>query len=324
MSDLDKIILNGTEYGISGSGAGGGITPVAQSLLINILRNGIYKTDQSTNITNLETELANGGGGATTVAIINTLTNCTSNNSASSISVGSSYMATITANTGYDITSATVTMGGVDVTTTVYSAGVITIPNVTGTLVITVTAESEAETGLVHYWDFKSGSLVDTIDGETTLTIGSNTTIEAGTGITIALANDYVTLPWSSTSGIVRAKVKFGAINRTAFGNERLIAVKNSAGSTPNIALRYDNSGGCWEASNNAYAVKITDPNAFENKEIELVRNNNLISVKFENQTIIDQYNSGMSWQYWEIGGSDGSAFHTIIIESVRMYEATS
>ena len=99
MSDLTSIILNGTEYSVGGEG---GISAVAQALLINILRNATYITDQSTNITNLETELASGGG-TTRVAIINTLTKCTTNNSASSITVGSAYIATITANEGYDI-----------------------------------------------------------------------------------------------------------------------------------------------------------------------------------------------------------------------------
>ena len=187
----------------------------------------------------------------------------------------------------------------------------------TDTFTVTVT---HVEVGLVHYWNFKSGSLVDTVDGETTLTVGSNTEIASGTGVTIDAANDFITLPWPSSAGIVRAKVKFGAFNKTSSGNDRMIGVKNSSGSTPNIALRYDSTNGVWETSNNVYATEITDASAFENGELELVRSGNLISVIYNNQTIINEYASGLGWQYWELGGSNGSGFYTFVVESVKMY----
>ena len=145
MSTLDKILLNGTDYDLGGSG---GISSVAQALLINILRNGIYESDQSTNITNLETELAQGGGGSR-VAIVNNLTNCTNSNSAISVDIGASYVGTITADEGYEMDSITVLMGGVDVTSSVVAGDVITIASVSGTVSITAVAISTAESGLV-------------------------------------------------------------------------------------------------------------------------------------------------------------------------------
>lgn len=56
-------------------------------------------------------------------AVTNTLTNCTSNNSATSARKGASYSATLTAFAGYTMSGATVTvtMGGVDITDVVYS-----------------------------------------------------------------------------------------------------------------------------------------------------------------------------------------------------------
>lgn len=55
--------------------------------------------------------------------VTNTLTNCTSNNSATSARKGSVYSATLTAEAGYTMNGATVivTMGGVDITDAVYS-----------------------------------------------------------------------------------------------------------------------------------------------------------------------------------------------------------
>lgn len=71
------------------------------------------------------------------------LTNASSSNKASSVVIGAAYSTTITANSGYELTGAKVTMGGTDVTTTAYANGSVNIASVTGDLVITATA-SEA------------------------------------------------------------------------------------------------------------------------------------------------------------------------------------
>lgn len=73
------------------------------------------------------------------ISITNNLTNISNNNSSASIKKGESYMATLTANSGYGISSVVVTMGGTDITSAVYSDGVINIPSVTGNVVITAT-----------------------------------------------------------------------------------------------------------------------------------------------------------------------------------------
>lgn len=77
---------------------------------------------------------------ATMYAITNTLTHCTTNNAATSIVSGNAYAATITAAEGYTLSTVTVTMGGDDISGTAVSGGAITIPAVTGALVITATA----------------------------------------------------------------------------------------------------------------------------------------------------------------------------------------
>lgn len=75
-------------------------------------------------------------------SISNNLTNAKNSNTATSIMDGSAYSASITANDGYNVNTVTVKMGGVDITATAYSNGVITIANVTGDIVITVTTVS--------------------------------------------------------------------------------------------------------------------------------------------------------------------------------------
>lgn len=77
-----------------------------------------------------------------TFTVTNTLSNCASSNAAASIGINESYEATITADGSYTLDGATVqiTMGGTDITASAYNSGVISIPAVTGAIVISVSA----------------------------------------------------------------------------------------------------------------------------------------------------------------------------------------
>ena len=70
------------------------------------------------------------------------MNNVSSSNAASIINDGDSYTTTLSANSGYALSSVTVTMGGIDITDSVYSAdtGTVSIPAVTGDVVITAEA----------------------------------------------------------------------------------------------------------------------------------------------------------------------------------------
>lgn len=77
-------------------------------------------------------------------SITNLLTNATTSNSATSILHGTAYSAILTAADGYQLASVVVTMGGDDVTEAVYADGQITIPAVTGDVVVEATATQQA------------------------------------------------------------------------------------------------------------------------------------------------------------------------------------
>lgn len=135
-----------------------GLNNTAISLLISILRNAIYESDQSSIITALETTLKEGGSSGgdmpdipdepnipvepdkTYYSVLVTKTNCTVNSSATYIEEGGVYVAQITPDDGYTLDTVTVTMGGKDVTNTAYSDGSISVSNVTGEIVVVATA----------------------------------------------------------------------------------------------------------------------------------------------------------------------------------------
>ena len=87
-----------------------------------------------------------------TFTVTNSLSNCASSNSAGSIGINESYAATITANSGFTLDGATVsiTMGGTDITATAYNGGTISIPAVTGSVVITVAAAEKVKVNLFN------------------------------------------------------------------------------------------------------------------------------------------------------------------------------
>ena len=78
--------------------------------------------------------------------ITKTLTHCTGDNTATKVLAKKSYVNTLTADSGYTMEGATITaltMGGTDIKATAYDDGVISIPRVTGNIVITISAASE-------------------------------------------------------------------------------------------------------------------------------------------------------------------------------------
>lgn len=78
--------------------------------------------------------------------ITNTLSYCMTDNNRKYVIAGQMFFANITAEQGYTLEGATIsiTMGGVDVSTQYYSEGKISIPNVTGNIVISITATPTA------------------------------------------------------------------------------------------------------------------------------------------------------------------------------------
>lgn len=108
----------------------------------------VNKTTKVVNLTRLgigENRVYSYTGSIIYYSITNNLSNVTNNNVKTSVEEGGSYSATISANTGYELDSVVVTIGGVDVTSSVYSNGVITISEVTGNVIITASA-SKIET----------------------------------------------------------------------------------------------------------------------------------------------------------------------------------
>ena len=123
-------------------------------------------------------------GDAPTYTVTYHLSNCTSSNNSTFVYENGSYSAVITPIDGATISSATVTMGGVDITSSAYANGVINVANVTGDLVITVSASvplwtetvSDIAAATRSVWSISaSGGMPNLVSSNTEIALGVTT-----------------------------------------------------------------------------------------------------------------------------------------------------
>lgn len=141
-----------------------------------------------------------------------TLSQVSSSNTATTVGYGESYTTTLTASTGYTLNTVSVTMGGVDITSTAYSSGTVSIPSVTGGIVITATAVLAAESITATYT--QSGTVYDTdsLDSlKTDLVVTAN--YSGGTSETVPSSN--YTLSGTLTVGTSTVTVSYAGLTTT-------------------------------------------------------------------------------------------------------------
>lgn len=161
--------------------------------------------------------------------VANTLTNCTSNNSATSARKGSAYTATLTAEAGYTMNGATVTvtMGGADITSTAYANGVITIAQLAGDLVVVASAAESTTLEFIANADYPFDNGIYSMaygDGEyVALTTYESTTLK---NRYFSTSSDGLTWGESTTiPGTDLYKYGFRSRNSIIFGNGKFVAL---------------------------------------------------------------------------------------------------
>ena len=224
-------------------GADGGVNTNARNLLQYILERVAYTdTDMEVYVNALYEALAQAGAVTTTYTITNALSNVTNSNTATGCDSGDSYTGTLTADTDYTIDTVTVTMGGVDITSTAYTSGtgVISIASVTGNIVITATAILPDTRFAVEY----QGNFTTTSSSNTRVSlISKDMTLAYGETISFSVANGYVFFPFEeygagSDSTIIRTAKQsnqiyiYGINNATSYvyaKTDRVAGTDNSA-----------------------------------------------------------------------------------------------
>ena len=143
--------------------------------------------------------------------ITTTLTDCTISNSSVQIEYGEAYTATITPDTGKEMDTITVIMGGVDITASAVSGTTISIAKVTGAVTITATASvpSVTYTIIFNLTNVASSNSQTTIsEGKTyTTTLSPTGTYKKLGAITVTMGGVDISASAVSGSTITIAKV---------------------------------------------------------------------------------------------------------------------
>lgn len=166
-------------------------------------------------------------GEAVHYSVTKNLSNCTISSSVNQVMPGGKYNATITPNASYVLSTVNVTMGGVDVTASVYSNGVINISSVTGNIVITASAVKEAAktysvtNNLTNCVNSNSATVVE--EGaayNATISPASGYTLDS---VTVTMGGNAVTV----SDGVINITNVTGNIVITAVAEEVVEEVKN-------------------------------------------------------------------------------------------------
>lgn len=156
-------------------------------------------------------------GAANEVNVINTLTNVTNNNVANTVVYGGTYSAVLTADEYYDLTGATITMGGVNITATAYSDGNINIDNVTADIEIIAVAQIKSATITSNFTSVASTNANTSVDYKTRYTatlsstkknwaVNSIQVLMGGVDITDSVVNDVtIDIPMVTGNIIITA-----------------------------------------------------------------------------------------------------------------------
>lgn len=155
---------------------------------------------------------------ATTCGVTQTLANVTSSFTGTSVAIGASLTAELTAAENYTLGAVTVIMGGVDITSTAYDAGTVTIAEVTGDVVITATATRDIFTVTQTLSNVTSTYTDETVNSgasfSATLTADDTYTISS---VEVTMGGDDITsTAYTSDTGVVSISSVTGAIIITA------------------------------------------------------------------------------------------------------------
>lgn len=242
---------------------------------IRIYTGSKFPSDARVNDILIKTDGTSGGGstdgGSTTptvnkYVILNNLTNISTSNNATSIEENKPYSAKLTAYSGYTINSITVTMGGVNITSTSVANNTINISKVTGNVIITASATLTTTTTVpnpvfeLNASNFTSGASkwVDLV-GDKSATI--NGTVQKVNGRVRFNGNKYFLCNVSSlnlNSYTLVAKILVNPTNASVVSSgDNIVTLGAGTGNwTDNMACNIMPSSTVYQATINGDSVK--------------------------------------------------------------------
>lgn len=329
MPTIKTINLNGTSYDI-----GGGLTEDVKQGLLNFAEKAAYSDpDYGQEVyDDLYTAFYDNMWNVT-----NTLSNASTSNPATKTAKDGTYTAIISANTGYTLDGATVsvTMCGANVTSAVYSNGVVNIPAVTGDVVITVVAVALTVASISAVYT-QSGTVydTDTLDSLKADLVVTATFSDSSTSVVPSA--DY-TLTGTLTVGTSTVTVEYGGQTDTfevsvtdarealfgQFFDGYSIAKKSGSVSSPYPQYKpyaYRNSTAARATTvapcaNNGYVFTVTDSSKYAINVVDVTSNEQL-SIPLEVSAVnLVGYRCGSKTVGWNTTDSASTPYCWIVLK---------
>lgn len=169
MDEMKKLIIDGQEFEVVDAAgrdritvlenttpSGGGLSITEKNLILQLFDKAAYAENDAGDAFDALIALWSGSGYSVTWDG----SHYTHGNSAAVVETGETFTSTITASAGYLISAVAVTMGG-ETVQGAYSSGTVTIPNVSGDIVITVTTSALTVSSISAVYT-QSGTVYDT------------------------------------------------------------------------------------------------------------------------------------------------------------------
>jgi len=215
--------------------------------------------------------------------------------------------------------------GGTTISTageyTVFSGDTVTMgTGITGLL------NAQAQRVLTHSWNFTTG-LTDSVAG-LSVTLGGNAT-QNSSGITIASASDYVSIPQPFTANKIY-EMDITSISKTiSSGHGRLLMWTDSEGFILQSGSNWNVYYGQWGTQNNGNSV-----GAFDNKTLRVITKptNYYYKGASHNYALTEFYVDGSLWfspvvgeavrsNNIQIGSANGQSMATVVVTGFRIYD---
>ena len=256
-------------------------------------------------------------GGDDFYKVTTNLTHVKISNNSPFVPNGGSYTATFTADAGFAISSITVTHGGASVTV---SDNSISIPSVSGDIVITALAAQTSSLVMLHNWDLTKG-LVDSITKQIAVLGGAS---RKSNGLTISNANQYADFPdvWGTDRTI---EIDVSSYVRGGTGHSRLFTYRYFSGNTLGRGNGFIyRSTGKWSFYKGSWSdFESSDATYISGKMIKFSITANGDTSIYVNGTLLGTV-SGVSFNrgdYTMGFGSESSSGYTCTITGIRVYE---
>lgn len=217
--------------------------------------------------------------------ITNTLTNVTNSNASSSIQQYQTYSATLSTSIGFAITAVTVTMGGVDITATAYADGTVSIPSVTGNIVIVATATEIVRENLLTMNDGKINKRFNATNAESVASGHFITDYFAYSGGGLRIVKGYSNMS-GTLSGTHYGNARIGMYD----GNKTFIAAAYIGTNDGSLTMGFTTDGDDLVRDDLATYTAVSDWSAVKYIRMTLMLNNAASAIG----SVDDVLNSGM------------------------------